>query len=544
MDRLLPGRWGLSLVAVLALVAAAGPAGANETVYDQDGYKLIVGMHAGFGVFSAGNIDFGAGNVDSRAPLEGPFAPAQRRTQRTWFEAYTKAFAEIETPFFGFGHTYGVVSVDGSVTRGSGDALSSLASQGARSTTSDNPQHVELEDYVVGWHSGELLTDSLGDDAIDISAGQQSFVVGDAFLIGSGVVNGFGRAAFTLQPHTSFGHAAILKVNSAPVRVQLFNLETRTDQDVMRGFDQPKAKVAGFDLALFKPGEALSGQKAAGEKEANQAAQETAAARDKKEVADLWTAGVNFLHIYDADSTPGPFSFPVGEPSPTLSVNGNRNGLNVFSGYLQGSFLESDPDILLYSQFVLERNDAANRRVSADAWYIEPAYRFSALPWTPQVNLRYAHFSGDPNPADRTKQSYDPLFAAGGDRGFGSWTQGEIFGQFIAPNSNLNVEMAHVKFTPLPDLVDIGALYYRFDFDQPNQFNDPRITAHHAADELDLYAKWSPTDWLGLTGVFGFAVPGAGLKQAAQAFVADNGPPGRTTGGTTTLAELILEIKY
>ncbi len=117
------------------------------------------------------------------------------------------------------------------MTRGSGDALSSLASQGARSTTSDAPQDAEFEDYVIGWHSGELLTASLGDDAIDLSAGRQSFVVGDAFLIGSGVVNGFGRAAFTLQPHTSFDHATILKVNSAPVRVQLFNLETRTDQN-------------------------------------------------------------------------------------------------------------------------------------------------------------------------------------------------------------------------------------------------------------------------------------------------------------------------
>ncbi len=111
----------------------------------------------------------------------------------------------------------------------------------------------------------------------------------------------------------------------------------------MHGFDQPKTKVAGFDLALFKSGAELSGVKAAGEKEANQAAQETAAARATKETADVWTAGVNFFHIYDADSTPGPFSFPVGEASPTLSVNGNRNGLNVYSGYLQGAFLERRP---------------------------------------------------------------------------------------------------------------------------------------------------------------------------------------------------------
>jgi hypothetical protein len=63
--------------------------------------------------------------------------------------------------------------------------------------------------------------------------------------------------------------------------------------------------------------------------------------------------------------------------------------------------------------------------------------------------LKRAHFSGDPNPQDRLKQTYDPLFTTGGDRGFGSWFLGEIFGQYISPNSNLNVAMAHLKFSPL-----------------------------------------------------------------------------------------------
>jgi hypothetical protein len=44
------------------------------------------------------------------------------------------------------------------------------------------------------------------------------------------------------------------------------------------------------------------------------------------------------------------------------------------------------------------------------AWYVEPGYKFSTLPWAPQLNLRYARFSGDPDPNDRLKQSYDPLF--------------------------------------------------------------------------------------------------------------------------------------
>jgi len=543
VDHMLPCPWGTRLVAVVML-AAAGPAAAHEMLYDEDGYKLAVGLQAGLGGYAANNIDLGAGNIDTNAPSSGPFAPSERRTDRQWFEGFAKPFVEVEAPFFGFGHAYGLVSAVGALTRGSGDALSSLAPQGERSTTSNSPGLVELEDLVVGWHSGELFADTLGDDAIEISGGRQSFVIGDGFLVGSGVENGFARAAFSLEPRTSFDRTAILKVNTEPLRFQAFNLETRTDQTLMRGSDQPKTEFVGFDIALFKSGETAPTRKAAGEKEGNQAAQQAQATREKKEVPDTWTAGVNFLHVYNADSTPEDFSFPPGDASPTLSTSGNRNGLNVYSGYLQGSFFDFNQDILLYSQFVLERNDAPNRRVSAAAWYIEPGYKFSALPWTPQLNLRYAHFSGDPNPTDRLKQSYDPLFSGGDDRGFGSWTQGEIFGQFISPNSNLNVKMANLKLSPLPDVLDIGAIYYNFNFDQIRQFDDPSITAGHAADELDLYAEWSINDQTTLTGVFGFAVPGAGLKQAAQAFIAENGPADRSVGRTTTLVEVTLQYKF
>jgi hypothetical protein len=44
--------------------------------------------------------------------------------------------------------------------------------------------------------------------------------------------------------------------------------------------------------------------------------------------------------------------------------------------------------------------------------------------------------------------------------------------------------------------------------------------------------------------VLAFAVPGAGLKQAAQAFVMDNGPLGHSVGRTMTLAEVFVAFKY
>jgi alginate export protein len=537
-----PARCRLTLF-VTAVAIGIGTARAHQMLYDQNGYRLAVGIDAGLGAFAVGNVDTGAGNVNTDAPLQAPFPPSDRRTARNWFEGFAKPFVELEMPFFDFGHTYALVSVVGALTRGNGDALSSLAPQAARSTTSDAPQHAAFEDAVVGWHSANLFAASLGEDAIELSGGRQSFVLGDAFLIGTGVANGFGRAALYLQPRASFDDVALLKLNLEPVRARLFNLENRVDQDLMRGFDQPKSQFLGLDIGLFGKSEAEPSPTKVGEKQAPKAAQVVQTTRVKKELPDLWSAGFEFFHFYDADSTPETFSFPPGEPSPVLSIFGNRKGLNLYSGYLAGSLFEFDRNVLLYSQFALQRNDAVDRRVKAAAWYVEPAYKFSTLPWSPQLNLRYAHFSGDPNPNDRLKQSYDPLFTTGGSRGFGSWFLGEIFGQYISANTNLNLEMAHLKLSP-QDTLDVGILYYNFHFDRPAQFDNALITSKNAAQEVDFYSVWSATEWLTVTGVLAFAVPGAGLKQAAQAFVIENGPFGRRVGRTMSLAELFLAIKY
>src|SRR5215472_13556850 len=487
----------MMLFAVMAMGIGTGQA--HQMLYHQDGYRLAVGIEAGLGGFVVGNVDTGAGNINTNAPLEAPFPPSVRRGTRDWFEGFGKPFVELETPFFDFGHSYALFSVVGALTRGNGDALSSLAPQAARSTTSNAPQHAALEDAVIGWHSGNLFADSLGEDAIEVSGGRQSFVLGDAFLIGTGVANGFGRAALYLQPRASFDNVALLKLDLSPVRARLFNLENRVNQDLMRGFDQPKSQFFGLDVGLFEAGEVEPSPKRTGEKQAPQAALAVQTTRVKKDLPDLWTAGFEFFHFYDADSTPETFSFPPGEPSPALSIFGNRKGLNVYSGYLAGSLFEFDRNVLIYSQFALERNDAADRRVKAAAWYVEPGYKFSSLPWTPQLDLRYAHFSGDPNPNDRLKQSYDPLFTTGGSRGFGSWFLGEIFGQYISANSNFNLGMVHLKISPLETL-DTGILYYNFQFDWPAQFDKPLVTSKNAAQEVDSYSDWSATEWLTITG--------------------------------------------
>ena len=39
------------------------------------------------------------------------------------------------------------------------------------------------------------------------------------------------------------------------MRAKLFHLENRVDLDLTQGFDQPKTKFFGLDIALFEAGE-------------------------------------------------------------------------------------------------------------------------------------------------------------------------------------------------------------------------------------------------------------------------------------------------
>jgi len=81
------GGWGgfgarplISLFAVVAI--AIGTAQAHQMLYDQDGYKLAVGIEAGLGGFVVGNVDTGAGNVNTNAPLEEAFSGSVARGAR------------------------------------------------------------------------------------------------------------------------------------------------------------------------------------------------------------------------------------------------------------------------------------------------------------------------------------------------------------------------------------------------------------------------------------------------------------------------------
>ena len=113
-----------------------------------------------------------------------------------------------------------------------------------------------------------------------------------------------------------------------------------------------------------------------------------------------------------------------------------------------------------------------------DAWYLEAGWTFSDAAWTPYVSYRYSRFS----------EGYDTLFY-GFSRGFGTWFQGEVAGNYAGPfNTNSRIQQLKFTVTPLENLT-VGAMYFNFDTIDRNLGN----TDGH---EVDLYAEWHVNDHL------------------------------------------------
>jgi hypothetical protein len=500
----------MATAACLLTVAAGAPrpASADVEIINRNGFTLNFSFQGALAGFSVSNIDYGVGNLDTDL--------SRRRTSRAWGEAFAQPGLNGQLTTARLGTFYFGVSVITSVTFGDGDAISGLAPQGSRSTTSLHQGWTMTENAFGGWRSANLFP-SLGTDAFDISGGYQSFTIGDGLVIGDGTNSGWGRGAYYLDPRGAFHDTAILRFSPsaiAPVRAAAFMLSSNTNQLRMFNNDQAQSRLAGGMLEWY------------------------AAAPQGTE--DHWRVTGTYFNIYSADTNPALcfVNFACSAPATTA----NRDGLNVFSIRAGGSFFENR-DIKLYGEFVYQLNNRTNRRVRAYGWYLEGGYRFSSVPWSPMVSYRYAQFSGDSNPGDGTDKSYDPLFSASGLRGTGpgTWYLGEIYGYYLGTISNINVNQFHVRASPTSTL-NIGLLYYLADFNEPAQFG---ATSNGAFHEIDVYAAWTPLPWLTVTPTFAVNIPRDGYRQIARNAVVANGQPATTaTDRNIYLFQAVVAVSF
>jgi Alginate export len=364
-----------------------------------------------------------------------------------WGEGYLKPSLDLSYETEAAGTVYGGASAVGALTVGDGDA---------GGFTDGGDKQLDVEGLFAGWRSGSLFADSLGEDGLDLSLGRQDFHVGDGFLIWDGNFDTAGDGAYWLAPRSAFKMTGLVRLKKDPLSSQLFYLEADGDQG--------DTQAVGVNLD-YQPG--------------------------------FGTIGATYLQILDANA-----SFEADTP---------REGMQVAALRLNEAHLPDFEDASLNAEYVQEFGDGDHTDFHAYAFYVEPAYTFSWLPWTPTLAYRFAYFSGDPDSSDDQRKDFDPLFYEG-DRAWGAWTQGEIVGNYLLFNSNQVNHMVQLSAYPIEE-VGIGVIYYHFDLEEKNYFGTP-VGERDFADEVDVYADWTVTDNLTVGALYGVAFPGDAAKEA------------------------------
>ena len=200
-------------------------------------------------------------------------------------------------------------------------------------------------------------------------------------------------------------------------------------------------------------------------------------------VEGLGTFGGGYFNVFDSDI-------------PT------RDGMNVFN---LRTTLEPEAlgGLVLAGEVAYQENGDA---LEAYGYYGEIGWRFEGLPWSPYLSYRYAFFSGD-DPATARSEDFDPLFYGFTD--WGTWFQGEILGEFVLLNSNLESHTVRLQLAP-SEPVTLNLLYHYFRLDKPEGLG---VTSADFAHEVNLIADWAVTDNLSLAGVVGVTIPENGAEQ-------------------------------
>jgi hypothetical protein len=204
----------------------------------------------------------------------------------------------------------------------------------------------------------------------------------------------------------------------------------------------------------------------------------------------------------------------------------SRDGLNLFYWRGQANPILQLPGFSLQSSFAAETN--GSQISDANGWYVMAAYQFNGLPWTPALSYRYASFSGG-GPDGR--RNFDPLFYDSSD--WGMWAQGEILGNWLLTNTNLDSHQVRLVLLPRDDLT-LNLIYYKLLLSSTEQtiVTEPvsPVRSKDFADEIDCIADLTLTSWWSMTATISAAIPDAAAKQMS--------------GGTTTWLQGMLASTF
>lgn len=312
--------------------------------------------------------------------------------------------------------------------------------------TTGSERRSNVEDAYVGWKSGHVFT-VFGEDGFDFSLGRQRYAVGSGFLLYGDTLN-FGKGFNALAPQSlnrggayylaareSFGRTAILRLaQSGHLHGTVFWLKSDNKA-------QAKTELAGLNVEYEQEHYGALGLTYLKGLSVN------------KQLAD-------FLGYEHRD----------GQDTVAIRANGSA-GIK---------------HLLLAGEYVHQDNGSAGKE---EAWYAGFGWKFSDIPWQPDIGARYSRFSS----------AYDPLFYSMSS-GYGTWYQGEVAGNYAGP-FNTNADVAHLYLTAKPiNVLSLGVLF--FDFQTRNKHLE-----NLDATEWDIYAEWKINDHFSVSPLIGFYAP-------------------------------------
>jgi hypothetical protein len=318
-----------------------------------------------------------------------------------------------------------------------------------------NNHSYTLESAYLSWQSGDFFP-GLGFDALEIGGGNQNYQVFDGLLFWEGGQDAGDRGGNWLSPRKAFRETGIVRLNIADLVLEGVHLKFNDDPDT-------DTRLAGGRIEYVKSDCIMKHMK----------------------------FGFMYFNIYH-------------------SKTASRDGLNGAYGYHEATPLRSLPDLTYTTSYVLETNTKSSGLTSAVGWYAGPAYQFSTAPWKPQLFYRYASFSGGGT------RNFDPLFAGLSD--WGTWFQGEVLGEFVLSDSNLDSHQVRLKLQPT-DVLTLNLIYYKFLLYNNNQdfgVTPSRVGSSSLADEVDTILDVSLANWWTMTVTFAFAVPNDGFREAVN----------------------------
>lgn len=326
------------------------------------------------------------------------------------------------------------------------------------------PEEFTLEDAYLRWTSGNLAP-SLGKDAITLSVGSQPYAVGTQFLFGNGGSDGGNRGGYWLGLRKAFEFAGIARLETGE-----FSGETLYFRSDDRGGDHTNGAGANFDYDFGK-------------------------------LLDMerLELGFGYWNLFDSDDP-------------------RRDGLHVVNLRLDTIPFSSLAGLGFSGEFAKEKNEWRN-----DSWAISGSvgYDFAAneVPWTPYISYRFSNFSGDDQNGDNDNR-FDPLYYNFND--WNQWYIGEILGEWIAGNSNINSHTIRLRANPIESVtLNLFYIYARLNEKQASQDGpggrpvDPRVVAIGDKDlshEFDFIVDWTVNDYLMMSGVVAALVPESGAK--------------------------------